>query len=84
MLNRRSVKVSWHSANNQASAQSRVGGPSGCLTMPAVDSLSSDMAAKAHIDAVNRNYVLEPRLGEELVLPGGALWHSISSNLSTC
>lgn len=40
--------------------------------MPSVDSLSSDMAAKAHIDAVNRNYVLEPRLGEDLLLPGGA------------
>ncbi|BDA47919.1 V-type proton ATPase subunit B 1 [Coccomyxa sp. Obi] len=30
--------------------------------MPAVDSLSSDLAAKAHVKAVNRDYVLEPRL----------------------
>lgn len=32
--------------------------------MGSVDSLSSDMAAKAHIDALKRDYVLEPRLGE--------------------
>lgn len=31
--------------------------------MPAVDSLSSDLAAKAHIKALKRDYVLEPRLG---------------------
>lgn len=37
--------------------------------MPAVDSLSSDLAAKAHLKAVNRDYVLEPRLGVTF-LPG--------------
>ena len=37
--------------------------------MPAVDSMSSDMAAKVHADAVNRDYVLEPRLGAPSLLP---------------
>ena len=32
--------------------------------MPAADGLSADMAHKAHIKAVNRDYILEPRLGE--------------------
>jgi hypothetical protein len=30
----------------------------------AVQSLSSELAMKAHIDAANRDYVVEPHLGE--------------------
>ena len=41
--------------------------------MPAVDSLSSDMAAKVHIDAANRDYVLEPRLGTLSAIPDTGL-----------
>ena len=33
--------------------------------MPAADGLSADMAHKAHVKALNRDYILEPRLGEE-------------------
>lgn len=33
-------------------------------TMPAADGLSADMAHKAHIKAINRDYILEPRLGK--------------------
>ena len=32
--------------------------------MPAADGLSADMAHKAHVKAINRDYILEPRLGE--------------------
>ena len=32
--------------------------------MPAADGLSADMAHKAHVKALNRDYILEPRLGE--------------------
>ncbi len=32
----------------------------------AVDMLSAEMAAKVHIDAVNRDYICEPHLGERL------------------
>ena len=36
--------------------------------MPAAaDSLSADMAHKAHIKALNRDYILEPRLGKDLL-----------------
>ena len=49
--------------------------------MPAAESLSSDMASKAHIDAVNRNYVLEPRLGADISFLVVPLWHSINSLL---
>ena len=35
--------------------------------MPAAaDGLSADMAHKAHIKALNRDYILEPRLGNDL------------------
>jgi hypothetical protein len=38
------------------------------LTMSAVDKLTSELAMKAHIDAVNRDYVVDPHLG-------GWAWH---------
>lgn len=33
-----------------------------------VDSLSGDLASKAQIDAISRDYILEPRLGEASLL----------------
>ncbi len=33
-----------------------------------VDGLTADMAAKAHVSAMKRDYVIEPRLGEPTVL----------------
>ena len=33
-----------------------------------VDGLSADMAAKAHVSALKRDYVIEPRLGESRIL----------------
>lgn len=40
-----------------------------------VDFLSAEMAQKAHIDAVNRDYVCEPHLGER---PGCGRCHAPS------
>ena len=33
------------------------------MASAAVDSLTADLAVKSHIDAVNRDYVVVPRLG---------------------
>ena len=37
------------------------------MAAAAVESLTSELGAKAQIDAVNRDYIVEPRLGELLV-----------------
>ncbi len=34
------------------------------MAAAAVESLTSELGAKAQIDAVNRDYIVEPRLGE--------------------
>ena len=39
------------------------------MAAAAVESLTSELGAKAQIDAVNRDYIVEPRLGKLLVDP---------------
>ena len=37
----------------------------------AMETLTAEMATKAHIDAVNRDYICEPRLGAYFIQGGG-------------
>ena len=39
------------------------------MAAAAVESLTSELGAKAQVSAVQRDYIVEPRLGEELFWP---------------